>query len=336
MRPPEVPVDEERRQAAVDEVMLTHPELERAFELATHVIASRLKVPVSTFTLVDGDRLYFVAHQGIDIEEIPRDSGFCGHAILQETLFVVSDALCHDDFKDNPEVKDGLRMRFYAGLPVHAPTGERIGTLTIVDTKPRTMTAKMRETLFDLRGIVESLVRLLSLSARDHLTGLPNRRYFDEIMAREWHRACRTRLPIALLAIDLDDFKAYNDAYGHQSGDECLRKIADTLRNVCKRSGDIPFRVGGEEFAVLLAMTSDESGALRFTEELHQEIHALAIPHKDSPFKIVSASIGIAVAGAHALPQDGSNLDEFIETSDAALYEAKAAGRNTTIKKKFG
>ncbi len=164
---------------------------------------------------------------------------------------------------------------------------------------------------------------LKRLSASDGLTGIANRRFFDEHLSREWRRARRGSGEIAILMCDIDHFKAYNDTYGHQAGDDCLRQVARKIRDSMERAADLAARYGGEEFVVLLPDTPIE-GAHIVAEKLRQAIHALNLPHAGSLHRLVTLSIGVA-----ALPAGDDNTSQtLIEAADRALYRAKHAGRN--------
>ncbi len=170
--------------------------------------------------------------------------------------------------------------------------------------------------------------QVLSESAnRDSLTGIHNRRMFDEQMQRVWQQAMRERVPLALLLIDLDHFKAYNDHSGHQAGDACLVKVADVLRTAARRPLDLVARYGGEEFAALLYDTPREN-----VEEICQQLHATlsqtAVPHPTSP---VSELVTISIGAACIEPGIGRQPEGFIQLADEALYSAKEQGRNRTI-----
>jgi diguanylate cyclase (GGDEF)-like protein len=165
---------------------------------------------------------------------------------------------------------------------------------------------------------------LQSIANKDGLTGLLNRRSFDEIISKEWQRAQREGNPLALLMIDIDFFKAYNDCYGHLQGDDCLRKVAQQMQAAMRRPGDVVCRYGGEEFAVILPNTGS-GGASRVAQSILSDIAALALPHaQNSPHQVVSASIGVA----SVIPNPDLSISDLIATSDRALYQAKAAGRN--------
>ncbi|MBV9736105.1 MAG: diguanylate cyclase [Acidisphaera sp.] len=164
---------------------------------------------------------------------------------------------------------------------------------------------------------------LQALSLTDPLTGLANRRRFDETVAGEWNRAMREVLPISLLMIDVDRFKAYNDQYGHQKGDECLRAIAAAIEGAVLRAGDLPARYGGEEFAVVLPSTSAAAGE-QIAERVRAAVAALRIPHMRAPSGRASVSVGLATL----MPDRGAQPAELVEAADAALYRAKQNGRN--------
>jgi diguanylate cyclase (GGDEF)-like protein len=165
--------------------------------------------------------------------------------------------------------------------------------------------------------------RLARLSREDALTGIANRRSFDETLTHEWRRSARTSSPLALVMVDVDYFKQYNDAYGHAAGDACLKRIAEVLSGTVRRPTDLAARYGGEEFAALLADTPQE-GASRIAEAVRTGIDRLAIPHAAAPTGrvTVSCGVGVVVPTAHMVPA------ELISAADRKLYAAKAEGRN--------
>ena len=167
-------------------------------------------------------------------------------------------------------------------------------------------------------------LELQRLAALDGLTGVANRRRFDEYLNDEWQRMGRENLPLSLILGDIDFFKKYNDTYGHQAGDACLRRVADALRFCAKRSVDLVARYGGEEFAVILPHTTAE-GAFQVGEEIRAAVDTLKISHAQSTVsEYVTLSLGIACM----YPMVSTSPTMLIAVADAALYQAKAAGRN--------
>lgn len=175
-----------------------------------------------------------------------------------------------------------------------------------------------REKLLQANGQLERL------ATEDPLTGLANRRHFDQALAQELRRAAREATPLALLLVDLDHFKRFNDSYGHVAGDECLKGVCAQLARCAKRPGDLAARYGGEEMGIILPQT-DLAGAMHIARQLQQGIQALGIAHRASPFGCVTVSIGVAALQGEPGPRSPVQL---IEAADRALYRAKAAGRN--------
>jgi diguanylate cyclase (GGDEF)-like protein len=153
-----------------------------------------------------------------------------------------------------------------------------------------------------------------------------NRRHFDERLASEWTRAVRNRAALSLILLDVDCFKRYNDRYGHQAGDECLRRVAATLTAGLKRPGDLVARYGGEEFVCLLPDT-DLSGAVELAEKLRMQVFDQQIEHADSTVApVITVSLGVCSKSKDAL----GTATQLLRDADAQLYEAKSAGRNRT------
>ena len=167
--------------------------------------------------------------------------------------------------------------------------------------------------------------QLTELTVTDALTGLANRRHFDLALVEEWARAQRSGQPLALLMVDVDFFKPYNDHYGHQAGDDCLRRVAHFLRGAARRAGDLVARYGGEEFAVVAADT-DLAAALSLAEAMRATVAAAAIPHAVTPVAGGTATVSIGVAVT--VPKFGETPERLLLRADAALYLAKSQGRN--------
>lgn len=165
--------------------------------------------------------------------------------------------------------------------------------------------------------------QLRDLSNRDGLTGVYNRRFLDETLDHEWKRLRREQRPLSLIMFDVDYFKLYNDHYGHQAGDGCLRALAQRLSQHIKRPADVLARYGGEEFAIVLPNT-DSSGAVAVGNHLLQQVESLALPHAKSPFHHVTLSVGVSTL----VPDEIYAPRNLIELADGALYRSKELGRN--------
>jgi len=175
-----------------------------------------------------------------------------------------------------------------------------------------------------LESLQKTNIQLQQQNIIDDLTKIANRRHFDEILEKEWLRAKRFRTSLALLMIDIDFFKQYNDTFGHLKGDECLKQIATVLSYNLNRPGDFVARYGGEEFCILIPET-DLDGAITFAEKVHSAIIELKI---DNPGSEVSKYLTISIGIAAIVPKHDDSYMDLIYTSDKALYKAKADGRN--------
>ena len=228
----------------------------------------------------------------------------------------------HSDGKDailecRVRNKDGDYFWIEANLRlVHDPqTGLPSGILNVVrDVSER---KKAEQKLQEAYNVVESL------AITDALTGLANRRRFDQYLSSEWRRSMRDRQPLSLLMLDADKFKAYNDTYGHQRGDNCLKQIAEACMDVVSRPGDLVARFGGEEFVVVLPNT-DSAGALHVANEICEALRSRRLPHSENLPGIVTISAGCATL----IPSFGKHAPDLIEAADQALYKAKHNGRN--------
>ncbi len=221
--------------------------------------------------------------------------------------------------------------------PIHDPDGELAAWIVGYADAPRLVA--LRDNLLSL-GLVALVMTLLlsvavlvvlvqrqqlaDLSSLDGLTGIDNRRTFDENLRHEWRRSRRSGQPLSLLLIDIDHFKQYNDHYGHPAGDACLRQVAAALSDGLTRPADRVARYGGEEFVCLLPETSID-GARQLAESLRRRVEALALPHAASA---VSGHVTISLGVASRVARSGSSAAELVSQADACLYQAKSAGRN--------
>lgn len=175
--------------------------------------------------------------------------------------------------------------------------------------------------------LMETNLELQRLTNVDGLTGLSNRRYFDQYLDTEWRQSMRAQETISLLIIDVDHFKQYNDTYGHLAGDEVLKAVARALKGAFQRPKDLAVRLGGEEFAVVLPQTQGSDLAF-LADKVVRAIEALGLPHAASP---IADKVTISVGGATHVPAGDEMPERLIEAADKAMYEAKRAGRNRAV-----
>lgn len=185
--------------------------------------------------------------------------------------------------------------------------------------------------LVELTSQLEEKNKILEkLSFLDGLTGIANRRYFDEILEREWKRSTRDVCSLSLIMIDIDFFKIFNDTYGHLVGDDCLKKVAKTLEKAVKRPADLVARYGGEEFAVILPET-DIKDAIKLAENMRTKVENLNIPHMNSK---ISDRVTVSLGVSNCIPEHSLDISSLISSADKALYQAKQEGRNR-VKNEF-
>ena len=306
-----MPDDEAARLAALRSLGLLDTEPDERFDRITRMAQRILDVPIALVSLVDADRQWFKSRQGLDRPETSRSVAFCAHAIAQHDVMVVEDATADPRFADNPLVTGDPEVRFYAGAPISGPDGHVLGTLCVMDRRPRTLDARDRQTLEDLAEMVQDEIEYVQLAISDELTGLSNRRGMD-FLGRQVLAVCaRQGSPALLLYVDVDRFKEINDEHGHQAGDRALKAVAHALVGSF-RHADVLARLGGDEFAALLAGADDVTVPMeRFDVTLRRAAAEAGFP--------ISVSIGSAVFD----PADPADLDDLLAQADASMYEDK-------------
>jgi len=339
-----LPANEEQRLKSLHSYGILDTASEQAFDDLAGLAALACEVPIALISLVDRDRQWFKSHIGIDLAGTPRDISFCAHAILTPgKVMEVNDAREDERFRYNPLVVGDPNIVFYAGAPLVAPTGEAIGTLCIMDNKPRHLTdmqrrllaglaaqavtqLELRRNVLTLEAAMDSQARYVNQLEREHqeleqesatdvLTSLGNRRAFEERLATELAKGSVNGGVTGLMILDVDFFKRYNDSFGHPAGDQVLKLLAGLMKQAC-RSYDFPARVGGEEFAVVLPGTTRES-AFVVAERLRRSVQRAVWPNRP-----VTISIGVALAAK------GESASSLLERADVALYHSKRDGRN--------
>ncbi|WP_413698717.1 GGDEF domain-containing protein [Psychromonas sp. KJ10-10] len=197
---------------------------------------------------------------------------------------------------------------------------QRQAELLLSNQKVETFNADLKQKSLQLEAMNNKLEKL---SLTDFLTGLANRRCFDDNLETEWTRAQRTNQPLALIMIDVDHFKKFNDRYGHQAGDKCLKKVANSLASNASRAGELVARYGGEEFCIISPST-DLNEAFELAEKIRLAVQSLSLKNEDTEIGIVTISLGIAAC----IPDRKQKTKDLVSIADKALYDAKSSGRN--------
>jgi diguanylate cyclase (GGDEF)-like protein len=318
------PADENRRLAALRALKILDSEPEERFDRITRLAQRLFDTPMATVTLIDSDRQWFKSEVGAAGKEDARDISFCAHAILEpEETMVVADARADERFADNPLVLGDPNIRFYAGHPVSAPGGEALGTLCVLDDKPRRDEDFDAEVLRELAGMVEAEIASLSLAIGDELTGLSNRRGFEMLGERLIAAARRLDLPVSAIYADLDNMKPINDTFGHDAGDRALIETAEVLA-ASMRASDLIARLGGDEFCALLIGAASSAAPTLIARV--QEAVASRNAGTGEAWEL-SLSLGLAEAPA------GAEVDlwDLVALADAEMIAAKRtkkAGRD--------
>jgi len=318
MLKPPLPLDETARLLSLHSLRILDTPAEDRFDRITRMAKRFFGVEICLISLVDSERQWFKSKQGLDACETGREISFCGHAILGEDIFVVNDASKDIRFADNPLVTEEPSIRFYAGCPIHGTDGYRIGTLCLIDSKPRDFSAEDDETLRDLASLIEDELRVSSQVTVDDLTQVANRRGFHQIANHMLSLCRRTGADIELAFFDLDGFKDINDSYGHAAGDELLKHFAKLLIK-CFRTADVIGRLGGDEFVVLLAGSggTSDAGIARL-----EEMAAKA----DCEIK---QKLAWSVGRIQFDPDRHTTIESLIADADGCMYDDKARRRKS-------
>ena len=317
MLPAPIPDNESQRIAALRALNVLDSQAEERFDRITRLVRRMFDVPICLVSLVDENRQWFKSCQGLSVRETSRDISFCGHAVNGNEIFIISDTFDDARFFDNPLVTQAPFIRFYAGYPLTLKGGCRVGTLCVIDTKPRNLSKEERESLTDFGKMVEAELMSITENTLDPLTAISNRRGFS-ILAQKALASCdRTGQHATLVYFDLDYFKDVNDQHGHHVGDIVLKDFSKILTNVFRES-DVIGRLGGDEFVVLLSGTTQE-----LVDNVMSRFELMLASYNERsvlPVKIAS-SYGLAPW----VPGAGVSLSELMASADSAMYQQKAA-----------
>ena len=245
MKAPATPENEIDRLNALRESGLLEIDSSPAFDRLTRLAKRFFQVPLAMVNLIDEHTLIVKSADGQAPDSVPRNISFCGHTILTEAPLIVGDMLQDDRFADNPLVAGEPRVRFYAGFPLRLRNGASVGSLCLIDYAPREFSATDLAVLGDLGALAEDEFAAISAATTDELTGLFNRRGFNQLVRFTLSIARRRAEPLTLGWLDLDRFKEINDRYGHEEGDKALKTMAQLMR-ASFREADMLVRFGGD------------------------------------------------------------------------------------------
>jgi diguanylate cyclase (GGDEF)-like protein len=323
---------------AVARIATESSQMDELLNRVTDYIAQAFDVDIASILVLDelGIRFVVEGYSGELELRYPRDGdwpvseGVCGRCVrLGEPQLVLDVKADLDYVTGHPEVIEEYIVPIRHGRRI-------LGVLNLENTHrgnfddyQRLLYQNIAEQIAGSLNLISLLrkleamnVELQEISNKDSLTGIANRRRFDEEFEEEWSRARRHDHPLAVLLIDVDHFKAYNDSLGHQAGDECLRDIANMIKDAMSRAGETVARYGGEEFAVILPMVG-EVGARETSERIRSTIEDASLLHPEAPLGHITVSIG----GAAIVPRSGGRA-ALLALADEALYRAKGKGRN--------
>ncbi|HFQ5142084.1 TPA: diguanylate cyclase [Vibrio vulnificus] len=315
MQTPEKPDNEPQRIADLHSLNILDTAAEERFDRVTRIARRLFDVPIALVSLVDEDRQWFKSCFGLNASETPRDISFCGHAILGADTLIVEDASQDARFADNPLVTGEPHIRFYAGVPLMFEHSSCLGTLCIIDIKPRTLNEDERLDLIDLAKMAERELAATHSASIDDLTQISNRRGFMTLAKKSMAYCEVGDYPYSIAYLDLNGFKPINDRFGHQEGDLALKAFADTMKKSFRES-DVFARLGGDEFVVFMSGASRSVAQIaiqRFTEALQR--------YNQSANRGYDLSFCAGIVSVE--PNANISLDELLSQADKAMYQQK-------------
>ncbi|MCG8379322.1 MAG: diguanylate cyclase [Proteobacteria bacterium] len=334
-------INDPERLTALKQLNIVYSPAEERFDRVTRMARSYFDMPMALISIVTmGNMLWYKSRQGVTCDGEPESAmmSMCGRCIMRDEILLIEDTHQDPMFKDNIEVKQEPFVRFYVGIPLRTGDGLKVGTLCLLDTKPRKFNQDKQDMLRDMAYWVENEIKmsLLMESHReltnrfdelqrkaliDPLTQVWNRNGMDEVVKHELSRAERKRCNVTVMLIDVDNLKEINDNYGHHAGDIMLQEVAQRIR-MCLRPHDILIRYGGDEFLVVLTDCSQQV-ATDIAERTRLRANDKSI---DIPEGSINTSLSIGIVSKDNIKSD--MINSLIKNADQALYKAKENGRN--------
>jgi diguanylate cyclase (GGDEF)-like protein len=326
------------RIANIQSLDLFYTPIEERFERITRLARRALHVPVAAITLLNDEKQWFKSVAGWTVSELPKDHGLCHHTVTEKALTVIGDTTTDPRSAKSPLVLRAPHFRAYAGAPIGDDNGVLAGTFCVFDVRPRKFSAADRQSVLDLAAMTErellsdqlsdahtALTAKLSVARReammDPLTRLWNRRGSSVLLKAAITKADEYGMPLSLALLDLDNFKRVNDTYGHQTGDEVLRKVAARMIGAV-RGDDVICRLGGDEFLIVMTDTP-AAAAARIVERVRSVVTETPLATRDG-----SIPMSVSAGCTMRTPHDPATAEALLERADQALLQSKAAGRN--------
>ncbi|MGX5175091.1 GAF domain-containing protein [Aliikangiella sp. IMCC44653] len=314
MKEPQLPICEPLRLSTLHSLKILDTMPEEKFDRITRMAQRIYDVPFALISLVDEERQWFKSNVGLGATETPRSVSFCGHAILDKEVFVVEDTLTNPDFADNPLVTDEPKIRFYAGCPLHTLNGARIGTLCIIDTKPRELSGGDIATLKDLAQTVERELALNHLSLLDDITGITNRRGFISLGAKAKDHCKKLNLEAALSVLTLAPHDNDTAISTIREREIAAKKLTVILKENTDES-EFTARIGDNQFAILF-MESQSNRVKKVLAAIRAEIHRLNYETEHS--------CRFQVATTENISQSPLSFEELVILTEEKIAEKSA------------
>ncbi|WP_394791539.1 diguanylate cyclase domain-containing protein [Rhodoferax sp.] len=314
MKPP-IPPDDHQRVATLRSLNLLDTPREERFDRLTRLAKRIFGVSMALVSFVDQNRQWFKSADGMDVRETSRDVSFCAHAILSDDGLVVPDALEDTRFADNPLVTSGPHIRFYAGWPLLAQNGSKLGTLCILDPQPKEFGAEDLRLLGDLAHMAEQEISIHQLDTTDHRTKLYNPRGFKVLAQHAMNMAERENKSCSLAYFGLDRFRAINEGFGYAEGDKALMSFAEQMRRTF-RGADILARMDGDKFVALL-FDCTSAPSQRIVQRL---VDAL---ERRNQFSQSGYALACSYAILDVALQDHPAIETLLQRAEALMLENK-------------
>lgn len=341
MLSPDKPKDEKERLASLKSLNIIHTPIEKTFERVIRVTKELFNVPIVAISFVDDEKQWFKSTLGLEIKESKREDSFCGHAILEDKVFVVEDAEKDYRFKDNPMVIGEPHIKFYAGCPIQSFSGHNVGTLCIIDKKPRSFSEEQMQYLTDMASFVNETLQIkkgcysqLSLlddvseatrqSMIDPLTQIWDREAIEKMLHKKIIINRAHNQPFGIGLLDLDDFDKINDRFDKSVGDIVLKKVTDAIIDFF-RADDIIGRWGGDTFFIICA-TNNKKELESIGNRLTDLIRNLIIKHERHIIG-VSATVGLLNISVSST----TKAQDLIEQVYKTIIDGKQRGKNTFL-----